>query len=220
MATCATGCVTDLPPVLLTGCAPTLKKGGISHIIIATCDIDPVIDGVVGPGQIDLLVQANLDVLYPTPTTSTCQLRIVCVDADKPAAERNYKWLGGCHGEVPTDGTVNLNVRSFHINPNMDSMWTSFLTKPTNYKVAYVTGEGDVSQFYPVTKSTIDKIIEPQTAANAPGSTKYEGILSFSAIDIQTLVEASATAISGAPAPPAPQFLIEYLMEHINDTCA
>jgi hypothetical protein len=134
-----------------------------------------------------------------------------------PAGEKVFKWIG-C-SEVATEGTRNINVRSYHNSDGAQALWNTVGNKPANYLVAFVTNDGYISQFYPVTKSTVDMNIQPQTAANAKGSRFFEGVLSVSALDIPVLVPPASQVITGAPAPPAPQTLLEFLLENIERGC-
>lgn len=145
MATCAAICAPKIPPSSFGNCTAKVRRGGISRVLFATCDIDEttLAGGVDSNNKV-------VDAVW-RPLFQSCKLRLspIIAEGGKDAPSVTSVRLSACSPEAPSLMTHTYTlIQRARTTYNQDAeFWNEIMRNQLQLQVAFIHCSGEVSPF-------------------------------------------------------------------------
>jgi len=145
MATCAAICAPKIPPSSFGNCTAKVRRGGISRVLFATCDIDEttLAGGVDSHNKV-------VDAVW-RPLFQSCKLRLspIIAEGGKDAPSVTSVRLSACSPEAPSLMTHTYTlIQRARTTYNQDAeFWNEIMRNQLQLQVAFIHCSGEVSPF-------------------------------------------------------------------------
>jgi hypothetical protein len=159
MSNCSPVCARTLPASGFGACKIRPRKGGISHLVFKSCDVEVPENPVTQPGNV-----VNRSAWLPLLTS--CKLRISPeLVGQKPVGTTNSRRFASCRPEQVVSGTKTITFQDFSSPRNyLDySFWNTIMENETAYEVGWIACDGRFYGFYNFS-IYVDEVIEDSVA--------------------------------------------------------
>lgn len=144
MPNCSPLCAKTIPPSAFGSCALDPRKGGISHLVFKSCDVDVPDNPVTQPGNV-----VNRAAWLPLLTA--CKLRISPeIVGAMPVGSTTSRRFSSCRPEQVVSGTRTITFQDFTKSRGFYDyeFWNAIFRNQSLYEVGWITCDGRFYGFY------------------------------------------------------------------------